>query len=72
MSTLRLPPTLTSSEELVGGFGVFVKSRVIVGPDEPIEAEHGTEPSVVVATVRFMPELACSCLDWFGWLCSPS
>ena len=45
----------------------FVRSRVMVGPDEAREAVQGTEPSV---RLRFEPGVAS--IEGCGWLCSPS
>ena len=45
----------------------FVRSRVMVGPDEAREAEQGTEPSV---RPRLEPDVAS--IEGCGWLCSPS
>lgn len=38
----------------------FVKSRVMLGPDEPRVVEQGTEPSAVFMQ-RFEPDVASSC-----------
>ena len=67
----------TSGESVLAGFALlvslpdlgFVKSRVMLGPDEDKEfVEQGTEPS---AMQRFEPDVA-SIEDGWGWLCSPS
>lgn len=46
----------------------FVRSRVMVGPDEQRVAEQGTEPMV---KFRLEPVVASIC-EGCGWLCSPS